>query len=170
MFSLQSFTKLPSQPEWLCERAQPPCPGMEPYGSRSSLGSAGSCLLGQEGALCWEMLHFSPQGIKQWFCKPSAPLWMDKAPYKTRELFGCCRRWHSCDSHNRLTLLSVTLESPVAFTQPLARGLCRGTCLVPTRPACAGRSTQLTWEHHPALAQDQGLEKQEAWPSLGTSK
>lgn len=100
MFSLQSFTKLPSQPEWLCERAQPPCPGMEPYGSRSSLGSAGSCLLGQEGALCWEMLHFSPQGIKQWFCKPSAPLWMDKAPYKTRELFSCCRHWHSCDSHN----------------------------------------------------------------------
>lgn len=29
-FSPQSFAELPAQAEWLCERAQPPCPGMEP--------------------------------------------------------------------------------------------------------------------------------------------
>lgn len=133
-----------------------------PWGQQAAASGPGrSPLLGDASLLPTS----NKTGIPQTFCT----LWVDKGTHKS-----------SPAAAGSGTAVAVTMSqarfafchlgSPVAVTQPLAWRACRGTCQVPTQPAWAGRSTQLTWEHHPSLAQDQGLEKQKAWPSLGTSK
>lgn len=109
----------------------------------------------QEGALCWEMLPLYPQGIKQRFLKSSAPLWMVRGPYKTRELFSSCRRWHSHGNHNITGLLG--------FLSPW------GPHGFPTAPGSGGLQGGLPGPHTPSLCRQVPTADLGASPSPGTA-
>lgn len=118
-FSLQSLANLPSQAEWLWERAQPPFAGV----SRQLPSAPGrSPLLGDASLLPSRDKTVIPQAS----CTP-----LD-GQRSLQLLQTLAQLWQS--QYDRLTLLSVTLESPVAFPQSLAQGGLQGDLPGPHTP------------------------------------